>query len=630
MADVDITPGPYPAEVLQFWREKKLKPSFDYRDTWLEEHAFSFSVAKVMRTDVLAVLKSELDRAIVEGIGFDQWKSQVGPKLESVGWWHPHNVVDPQTGNTSKVDPPRRLRIIFETNMRTAHAIGQWDRIQRNKRYRPYLLYIHGNSERPRPMHLSWHGLLLHADDEFWTAHFPANGWLCFPAGTPVMTPAGWTPIETISEGDVVFNGAGEPQPVAEVHTRSYDGHLIRLTGEWGQVSATPNHRFLTLRGWIRAESLQLSDVLVQLPELPSLDPEVGDVHEPSPGPGDFGVPLPAERQASVGEALYPQSDFGQVHVDPVFSAYPVVLNDVAMRAELVDYGSFALRGGGLGVHVRAGICPVRCDAAGCHLCSHVRSDGRGRGAQVVRHLTDGLARLFGLAQPLMSVGSEIPALALLTANGLGGASGIVARPLPANSLAARAWGHAEVLHQPDQRSEVDPPSLAQRGGRHGIEANPEGFVGGTPLDRFDALEDFVAWASRHCTLLSISSIGMQLHNGKVYNLSIPGESYIVPAGITHNCSCSVRSVSAREAKTLEDEGVQAADAKPVLDSDGNPTGHLEDKRVAVRRDAPKEKLEPWLNKRSGKIEMVPKGVDPGFQWPPNVVREKWLHDAAE
>lgn len=179
MADVDIAPGPFPAEAVAFWRAKDLKPSFSYLDVWGEEHTHAFAAAKVMRHDVLAVLRQSLNDALVKGLPFDAWRAQVGPKLESVGWWHPHEVVDPLTGKISKVDPPRRLQTIFDTNMRVARAVGQWDRIQRNKRYRPYMLYLHGNSERPRPMHVSWHGLLLPVDDDFWQAHFPPCGWHC-------------------------------------------------------------------------------------------------------------------------------------------------------------------------------------------------------------------------------------------------------------------------------------------------------------------------------------------------------------------------------------------------------------------------------------------------------------------
>jgi uncharacterized protein with gpF-like domain len=74
---------------------------------------------------------------------------------------------------------PRRLRTIFQTNMRSAFAAGQWERIQRTKAALPFLLYVRTASVEPRPEHLRWAGIILPADDPFWRTHFPPNGWQC-------------------------------------------------------------------------------------------------------------------------------------------------------------------------------------------------------------------------------------------------------------------------------------------------------------------------------------------------------------------------------------------------------------------------------------------------------------------
>lgn len=177
--DVNITAGPIPADTLAYWRAKKLKPGFDYRDTWLQEHSTAFSVAKVMRLDVLEALQQELDRAVEQGIPLAQWTKQIQPRMESLGWWAPHDVVDPQTGKKARVEPPKRLRTIYDTNLRTSRAAAQWERVQRTKKSRPYLLYQVGPSERHRPEHLAWHGVLLPVDDPWWETHYTPNGWGC-------------------------------------------------------------------------------------------------------------------------------------------------------------------------------------------------------------------------------------------------------------------------------------------------------------------------------------------------------------------------------------------------------------------------------------------------------------------
>ena len=67
-------------------------------------------------------------------------------------------MIDPETGETREVElgSPRRLKTIYSTNMRTARAAGQWERIQRTKATHPYLLYELGPSGEHRPEHVAW------------------------------------------------------------------------------------------------------------------------------------------------------------------------------------------------------------------------------------------------------------------------------------------------------------------------------------------------------------------------------------------------------------------------------------------------------------------------------------------
>ena len=88
----------------------------------------------------------------------------------------------------------------------------------------------------------------------------------CFPATTPVlMADLKYKAIETIDAGDKVisFNEASrkfEEQEVVRLYEHITD-ELIELTLENAAViSCTPNHKFLTQRGWIQAKDLLDSD----------------------------------------------------------------------------------------------------------------------------------------------------------------------------------------------------------------------------------------------------------------------------------------------------------------------------------------------------------------------------------
>ena len=180
MPEYNFNPEP-PKEALSFFRAKGLKPGFDHRDVWQQEHATAFTVAKAMKMDVLETIRDELDRSLAEGVTFEQFKKDITPTLQKQGWWGESEEVDPVTGEKKAVQlgSNRRLKTIYETNMRQARAAGQWQRAQRTKKRRPYLLYELGPSSEHREQHHAWHGICLHIDDPWWQTHMPMNGWGC-------------------------------------------------------------------------------------------------------------------------------------------------------------------------------------------------------------------------------------------------------------------------------------------------------------------------------------------------------------------------------------------------------------------------------------------------------------------
>ena len=112
---------------------------------------------------------------------FRAFREVLEPRLVSLGWWGQKIQTDPDTGKERVVQlgSPRRLRTIWQTNLRTAYAHGRWERIQRLKREMPFLRYVAVEDDRTRPEHLAWHGVVLPIDDPWWHTHYPPNGWNC-------------------------------------------------------------------------------------------------------------------------------------------------------------------------------------------------------------------------------------------------------------------------------------------------------------------------------------------------------------------------------------------------------------------------------------------------------------------
>ncbi len=169
-----------PAEAVRFFQAKGYHVGFGWQDTAAEEHLRSFTVTKAMRLDILQDIRSAVDEALTEGTTFAQFQNRLEPLLRAKGWWGRKTMSDPLTGEKRVVQlgSPRRLRIIFDTNLRMAYARGQWERIERRAGTHPYLRYV-AQDARTRPHHMAWHGTVLRWDHPFWKTHFPPNGWNC-------------------------------------------------------------------------------------------------------------------------------------------------------------------------------------------------------------------------------------------------------------------------------------------------------------------------------------------------------------------------------------------------------------------------------------------------------------------
>jgi SPP1 gp7 family putative phage head morphogenesis protein len=153
--------------------------SVSWRDLRPEEHARAFTAAKIARLDLLADLKESLDQALTQGQTFEQWRDGIAPTLQQKGWWG--MVTDRSITGTDRpvFVGERRLRTIFETNMRVSRAAGRWARIQAAKGERPWLRYVAVMDRRTRPLHRRWHGLIRPVDDPIWNTLYPPNGWNC-------------------------------------------------------------------------------------------------------------------------------------------------------------------------------------------------------------------------------------------------------------------------------------------------------------------------------------------------------------------------------------------------------------------------------------------------------------------
>ncbi|MBL4801993.1 MAG: minor capsid protein [Emcibacter sp.] len=170
-----------PTEAIRYFGRKGLSPSYAWQDIWQDQHTVSFTVAKSAGHNILGDVFGAVKDALNEGKTFEMFRAELEPTLIKKGWWGRTEQVDPLTGEikTVQLGSRRRLKLIYDTNLRMARAAGQWERIDRVKARRPYLAYNPVNDGRTRPLHKAWGTVVLPVDDPWWDTHYPPNGWRC-------------------------------------------------------------------------------------------------------------------------------------------------------------------------------------------------------------------------------------------------------------------------------------------------------------------------------------------------------------------------------------------------------------------------------------------------------------------
>ena len=160
-----------PTAAIKYFKKKGQTYTWDWYELWQDAHKKTFTVAKVMREDILKDIRSALDKALEEGKTFHEFQKELKPTLQKKGWWGEQIVVDTQ-GNAEKVQlgSMYRLKTIYAVNMQTSYMTGRYKTQMDNIDNRPYWEYVAVLDSKTRPEHAQLHGLVYRYDDPFWAS----------------------------------------------------------------------------------------------------------------------------------------------------------------------------------------------------------------------------------------------------------------------------------------------------------------------------------------------------------------------------------------------------------------------------------------------------------------------------
>ncbi|WP_169799438.1 phage head morphogenesis protein, partial [Cedecea neteri] len=168
-----------PEAAIRYFEGKHLTPTFNWKDLEDEAHAVQFTVAGILKLDVLNDIHQGLTQAMANGTTLTQFHNDLEPLLQRKGWLGRGLVADEYGELAGKKLMPYRLDTIFRTNIQSAYAAGRYQQQMRTVTERPYWEYNAVMDNRTRPMHASLNGRVFAADDPIWQSIYPPNGYRC-------------------------------------------------------------------------------------------------------------------------------------------------------------------------------------------------------------------------------------------------------------------------------------------------------------------------------------------------------------------------------------------------------------------------------------------------------------------
>lgn len=139
-------------EAIERFRQRLNIPLEEWEALSAEWREYAFWISGITNAQLLAEMRELIDRALSQGTGYREFEREFIEKSNAAGW-------EPRDGLSS------RAQVVFDANMRTAHATGRW--VQATK---PHVLerfpvweWRHRDSVRPRPHHIAMGGMRFSA-----------------------------------------------------------------------------------------------------------------------------------------------------------------------------------------------------------------------------------------------------------------------------------------------------------------------------------------------------------------------------------------------------------------------------------------------------------------------------------
>ncbi|MGK3122903.1 phage minor head protein [Candidatus Pantoea formicae] len=254
--DLSYAIGLKPEKAIEYFKSKGYTIGFNWHDVEARAHATAFTVAGVLKLDVLEDVRTAMQGALDNGQTLEQFRRNLTPVLTQKGWLADKAklVADDDGVLEGKQLTPRRLRTVFETNMQSSYGAGRYAAQMENVEDRPFWTRVAVMDTRTRPAHAALNGLTARYDDPVWQFSYPPDGWGCrCRVRSYSATQIESKNIKTwSSEGHIeTIQQAWGPDDTREVQAFRYNGQLYAPDAGFGHNPG---------QGWLAGLGQRLMD----------------------------------------------------------------------------------------------------------------------------------------------------------------------------------------------------------------------------------------------------------------------------------------------------------------------------------------------------------------------------------
>lgn len=226
-----------PAEAIRYFESKGYVMGFNWHDVEARAHATAFTVAGILRQDVLENVRTGFRESLQRGETLQQFERRLLPYLTEQGWLGRGLVADEDGVLQGKQLTPRRLRTIFTTNMQSAYGAGRYEAQMATRESHPYWQRIAVMDTHTRPAHAALNLFTARYDDPVWQFMYPPDGYGCrcrVRTLTPGQVESSGIVVQSWADRVETVQQAWGPDETREVKALRFNGKLYTPDAGFG------------------------------------------------------------------------------------------------------------------------------------------------------------------------------------------------------------------------------------------------------------------------------------------------------------------------------------------------------------------------------------------------------------